>query len=265
VRHVIFPTLKQLSNDPVESFSRLTENLRSDLDYLNSQAERFLADVGYENIRASSIRELHPAIQARVFSILVHQNTGIYVEEKHITALKELIKSDNFRYSLPGEKMFACERGICIFLPKKNTNNVFTQIFSLAFGENKISGTNLTVFIGDVDKTSLNVYNFSIQASISSAIIDSGLILRFKYDGDSYRYSGKTHKLKKVFNDRNIPPSQRSRIPIICDSEGIVLLPGMSVRDGAISDVSSDNIPITFAYGTPSDTEAELFTALLRR
>ena len=74
-----------------------------------------------------------------------------------------------------------------------------------------------------------------------------------------------THKLKKVFNDRNIPPTQRSRIPVICDSEGILLLPGMSERDGAKSDISTDNIPITFAYGIPADGEVEVFTALLRR
>ena len=74
-----------------------------------------------------------------------------------------------------------------------------------------------------------------------------------------------THKLKKVFNDRNIPATQRSLIPIICDNEGILLLPGMSERDGAKSDISTDNIPITFAYSTPADGETEVFTALLRK
>ena len=58
---------------------------------------------------------------------------------------------------------------------------------------------------------------------------------------------------------------QRSRIPIICDGDGIVVLPGMSPRDGAKSDISSDNVPITFAFTTPADGEVELFTALLRR
>ena len=152
-----------------------------------------------------------------------------------------------------------------MFLPKKIENTLLGQIFSLTIGENKISGTNLTVYIGEFDKSSSNVYNFSIQANISSAIIDEGLTLRFKTDGDSYKYSGMTHKLKKVFNDRNIPPIERDYIPIICDKNGIVLVPGMSERDGAKSDISTDNIPITFAYNLPANGETELFTALLRR
>ena len=74
-----------------------------------------------------------------------------------------------------------------------------------------------------------------------------------------------THKLKKVFNDRNIPMAERSLIPVICDAEGILLLPGMSVRDGARSDISENNISITFAYGEAVSGEAEVFTALLRK
>lgn len=265
VRNEVLPLLSRLAPNPDVAFSRLTENLRIDLDYLNNKADEFIDKECREKILASSLRELHPSIYAKVISKLVHKNAGVYPEEKHISALRELLNMENFRYSLPGEKDFVCERGICSFLPKKIENDISGQIFSLRRGENKISGTNLTVFIGAIDKTSLNVYKFSIQAAISSAIIDSGLILRFKTDGDAYRYAGINHKLKKVFNDRNIPPTQRSRIPVICDSEGIVLLPGMSERDGAKSDISTDNIPITFAYTTPADGETELFTALLRR
>ena len=265
VRNEILPLFTRLCQNPDAAFSRLTENLRADLDYLNSEADEFIKNECRDAIYASSLRALHPSLEAKVISRLVHESADVYPEEKHILALRELLKTDNFRYSLPGEKDFVCERGVCSFLSKKAEKDISKQIFSLTKGENKIDGTNLTVFIGEIDKTSLNVYNFSIQAAISSDIIDNGLILRFKSDGDAYRYHGMTHKLKKVFNDRNIPPTHRSRIPVICDSEGIVLLPGMSERDGAKSDISTDNIPITFAYSTPADTEVELFTALLQR
>ncbi len=264
VRSVILPLFKPLSSDADASFSRMCENIRMDLDYLNEQADLFIKKHCAVGISAYKLRELHPSIFAKVLSKLIHENTNVYPEEKHISALRELIKSNNFCYSLPGEKNFVCQRGICTFVLKNAEKGISEQIFSLTMGDNKIEGTNLTVFIGDIDKTSLNVYKFSIQVTISSAIIDSGLILRFKSDGDAYRYSGITHKLKKVFNDRNIPPNQRSLIPIICDSEGIVVVPGMSIRDGAKSDISTENTTVTFAYSVPTDDETELFTALLR-
>ena len=265
VRNEILPMLSRLASDPDAAFSRLTDILRSDLDFINSQADAFIKTHCDTKIYATDLRALHPSLFAKVIAKLIHQSTGVYPEEKHISALRELLRSDNFRYALPGDKYFACQRGICTFSPKKSENDLTKQIFSLTRGENKISGTNLTVYIGDTDKTSLNVYKFSIQASLSSDIIDSGLTLRFKKDGDSYRYSGMTHKLKKVFNDRNIPMAERSLIPVICDAEGILLLPGMSVRDGARSDISENNISITFAYGEAVSGEAEVFTALLRK
>ena len=66
---------------------------------------------------------------------------------------------------------------------------------------------------------------------MSSAIINGELYVRFKRDGDSYHYGGMTHKLKKVFNDLDILPSHRDRIPVICDEGGIVWVPGLGVRD----------------------------------
>jgi len=264
VRNEILPLFKRLSNDPEASFTRLTEILRSDFDYLNLQVNNFICNNGNDRIPASKLRELHPSIQAKVISKLSYEKSGEYPEEKHITALKSLLQTDNFRYSLPGKCDFVCERGICYFSKKASENKLSGQIFSLKKGENKISGTNLTVFVGETDNSSLNVYNFSIQAQISSDIINDGIFLRFKTNGDAYKYHGMKHKLKKVFNDRNIPSSERELIPILCDSQGILIVPGMSERDGAKSEIASNNTTITFAYTDASNDETQVFTALLR-
>ena len=76
-----------------------------------------------------------------------------------------------------------------------------------------------------------NVYNFSIQANLSSAIIKGRLYFRPKKDGDSVYYGGMTHKLKKLFNDKKIALSNRENIPVFCDNEGIFWVPGFKVRD----------------------------------
>ena len=77
---------------------------------------------------------------------------------------------------------------------------------------------------------SSNVYKFSIQVQINSAIIIGELRLRTKRDGDSYFYGGMTRKLKKLFNDKGIPPEERAMIPVIADDKGIVWVPGFGVR-----------------------------------
>ena len=265
VRNEIMPLFSRLSDSPELSFTRLTENLRIDFDYLCGISKSFVENECCDKILSAKISKLHPSIQSKVISMLVHKHTGEYPEEKHISTLRNLLKTDNFTYSLPGEMNFVCQRGICFFAPKIIENKLQGQIFSLTKGENKISGSNLTVIVGEFDKTSSFVYNFSIQAKLSSDIIDDGLTLRFKSYGDSYRYSGITHKLKKVFNDRNIPPIERDLIPILCDSNGIVFVPGLSERDGAKSDILSNNVTVTFVFDHPKEDETEVFTAFLRK
>ena len=265
VRNEILPLFERLSANPEASFTKLTDNLRQDLDFLNSCAKDFISKNGLDKIQSCKLKALHPAVFARVISNLSFEFNGEYLEEKHIDAIYTLLESDNFRVSIPGKYDFVCQRGICTFLSKFKENTLGREIFSLTKGENKIYGTNLTVYVGEVDETSLNVYNFSIQANILSDIMNDGLFLRFKADGDSYKYHGMTHKLKKVFNDRNIPPSERDFIPVVCDSKGILVVPGMSVRDGAKSDTSINNTPITFAFGNPRNSEIEVFSALIRK
>ena len=265
IRNEILPLFERLSVNPEASFTKLTDNLRQDLDYLNSCAKDFISENGSDKILSSKLKALHPAVFARVISALSFEFNGEYLEEKHIDTIYGLLESDNFRFSIPGKYDFVCQRGICTFLLKSKENTLGGEIFLLTKGENKIHGTNLTVYVGEVDESSLNVYNFSIQADILSDIINDGLFLRFRADGDSYKYHGMTHKLKKVFNDRNIPPSERDLIPVVCDSNGILVVPGMSVRDGAKSDTSINNTPITFAFGNPQNSEIEVFSALIRK
>ena len=104
----------------------------------------------------------------------------------------------------------------------------------LGYGVNKIPGYS-TVAIISADKnfeSYSNIYKISIQTQIPSDIIDNGLFVRSKKDGDSYIFGGITRKLKKLFNDRKIPPSLRQHIPVVADGNGIVWVPGFRVRDG---------------------------------
>ncbi len=264
IRNELLPKLKNLNGDPEEAFLRMSGNLLQDLDFIEGEAEKTLKVIDVSSLRLSFLRELHPAIRARVLSKLALKICGAQLTEKHISAIENIIHEDNFSISIPRGYDFVCERGICRLYRKNDTNILSDVIISLKKGENVIQGTNLTVFIGDYDKFSSNVYNFAIQASVSSAIIDDGLYIRFRRDGDSYRYHNMTHKLKKVFNDREIPSSERDYIPLLCDKEGIVYVPGLRVRDGAYSEHEENNTKVTFIYNNSDVTSTKLYDANLR-
>ena len=72
--------------------------------------------------------------------------------------------------------------------------------------------------------------------------INGRIIIRSKNDGDAYRYGKMTRKLKKLFNDSHMPLEQRATLPIVCDSSGIIWVPGFGVRDDCALSQSSENV-----------------------
>ena len=237
----------------------MSENMRCAFEYIDESSRRIISDLAdISCFEVSRIRGLHRAILSRLFSIICESITGKIPEEKHISLFCQCVNSDNFAISIPGEYNFVCERGVCTFVKKEKEQN--SRIIKLEYGKNIIDGFALTIFIGEkLSKFSLNVYKKSIHVRLPSAIINEGLFLRFRKEGDCYRYGGMTHRLKKVFNDRNIPPFMRDFIPVLCDSEGIVFVPGLSLCDRIKADETS--VYVTFCFGEANEGESAVYTA----
>ncbi len=60
-----------------------------------------------------------------------------------------------------------------------------------------------------------------------------------------------TRRLKKLYNDKKLSPDERERLPVFCDSEGIVWVPGFAVADRARAD--SDRILSVWYYYNPAN------------
>ena len=251
VRNNILPHLYHLVTDPERSFLRLSKNLRADEEYISDQAEAILN--GRKTIKNSELLSMHRSLLFRVLSKMASEYS-ITLEHLHVEAILSCLEKENFEVSLPNQVRFVSERGVSYMTnaPKEDIK----YFYYVSDGKNHISEYNSTIYLTDekVNKISLNVYKKSIQADLSSAIICGRLFIRPKQDGDSVFYGGMTHKLKKLFNDRKIPLSERRLIPILCDDNGVVWVPGFGVRDDkkdnssgqlyatlAINDVASGN------------------------
>ena len=259
IRNNVSPLLEKIADNPDIAVLRMSENMRTAFDFIEQSCQAVMDSI--PNISCfdiSHVRGLHKAVLSRFFSVICHRVCGKTPEEKHISLFCKEVYSDNFAISIPGQYNFVCERGICTFIKKEKLDNF--GIIKLDFGKNKIDGYALTIFIGEkLSETSSNVYKKSIHLRVPSAIIENGLYLRFRREGDAYRYGGMTHRLKKVFNDRNIPPFMRDQIPILCNDEGIVFVPGLRLCDGIKNDENS--ISITICFEEPVLDESAVYTA----
>lgn len=252
IRHEIVPRLKRINSEPQASINRMCSALRADDSYINSVAEKFISE-NYINgtFDNSALAALHAAVFARVIMLSAKEKGITRLEFVHIEKVRALLRvKENFRVSLPERFEFISELGRSRIARTAKCN---IGCVPLKMGENHFPAFNSVIILSDhaLDEFSLNVYKISIQAAVPFDIINNGLFVRSKNDGDSYFYGGITHKLKKLFNDRKIPPSLRGSVPVFCDERGIVWVPGFGIRADSAQDKRL-YIAIT-EYGEPSD------------
>lgn len=261
IRHSILPSMRKLNPKLETAFSNLSDALRTDADFLGTLArDSYTACVRDGKVRREDIANKHPALLSRML-IYMANDKGAELSRLQINKIIEGLSADNFSISVGGGFDFVCERGVCSFRPRFSEMEHLDFKQDLALGFNRVAGFAAAISIGEnITVSSSFVYKNSIQADLSSAIIVGGLYVRFRKPGDAYYYGGMTHRLKKVFNDRDIPPSLRDRIPVICDDNGIVWVPGLGVRDDGVDRTSVERLPIFFGVSDDLDGE-ELYSA----
>lgn len=246
VRLEIIPSMKKICESPEAMIWRLSKNAREDDDYISSVAKKFLDERAV--IKQNELSSLHFAVFVRVLALMADK-AGAEISSKHAEAIYSLLSGDNFSYSIT-RGVFLCERGVCRV--KGMTDEIsYDYNLPVGLGVTSVDGYDADIIISDgkLDKTSLNVYKISIQASLDSAIIDSELYIRPRREGDTVYYGGMTRKLKKLFTDRKIPNSLKASIPILCDGRGVLWVPGFGVRDDVREKGTGKSLYVTLGIG----------------
>lgn len=252
IRHQILPTFSRLSPSPEDSIFKMSLNLRADDAYLCSIAANFINE-NRGKISCALLRGLDEAILVRVLKQMASE-VGVSLSYVSINVIKSLLSKENFEYTLPGGAKFISEYGLCRIERSKNINIDYN--FELKYGKNELLGYDADLYISNepLDKSSLNVYKISIQVNLRSVIINGRLILRPRADGDKVFYDGMTHKLKKLYNDRKIPPSKRKLVPVLCDDSGVIWIPGFGVRDDGV-EAPGTNLYCALGIGKGEDLD----------
>ena len=253
IRHKVIPGLKSISSDPEKMLSRFADNMRCDDDFITGVADAFLKE--HPVITNRDLSSLHYSVYIRVLSAMTMCKKSS-VSFRIAADIHALLDKDNFSYSLIGGSSFVCERGVCRV--SRATSEGYDFCFGVDIGETDLSPMNAVFVLSNekIDKTYSNVYKISIQANLSSAIINGNLYLRPKNNGDSVFYGGMTHKVKKLFSDAKIPVSKRGLIPILCDDSGVVWVPGFGVRDDGVPLEKREDLYVMLGIKDSEDSDS---------
>lgn len=237
IRHEIVPMLEKINPSFLDSCMRMGELLRDDEKYLREICEKIILENKIKTrINTSLLVSLERPIASRVLMYLYKEN----LDRKAVDACLKLAKHGKVgQYiNLPGKLSFKKERGYVKFvstelLLKANYNIVLKN------GINHIKELGIAIGVNNEDEP--RNYTFVDETILNSRGI---LIARNKQDGDKIYHGKMTKKLKTLFCDKHIPSHYRDKIPLICDDDGILLIPTIAVRDGAKSKEGNTKIRI---------------------
>lgn len=230
IRHRVLPELLEINPGFLDACHRLGEILRLDDEYILGRAGQALSSVNCGAIPKESVVDLEPAVLARV----LRECAGVSLSHTAACDCIQLINQwqSGKMVNLEGGITFKLEHSYCSFIKTEDTRkSEFSQ--PLSKGVNVIEGTSLVVCID----CSLNGdrYTETGRVRLSSAGLNGSLYVRNKQDGDTVVSLGHTKKLKRVLADRHVPSHIRSTLPVVCDGDGVVAIPGIIARDGAFS------------------------------
>lgn len=242
IRHIIMPTMKKISPDPASAIEKMSGIVRRDDDFMMKTACEKLA--GRNFITRSEIKELHEAVTSRMLVMLYNSSkvTNSTIEERHVNDIIALAESEKKECSIsvPGNMRAVIEKEIVYFAKTEAHSEEKKEDFQYPRDGSVYKNDMYIVTISHgchsehikLSNDEENIYKLSTLRSLRFDKIKNTLIIRNRIDGDSYRYGGIRHKVKKLFIDSKISGREKASIPIFCDEEGIFWIPGFALRDG---------------------------------
>ena len=222
IRHGIVPQLKKLNPELNCAIARMTDTLRSDEEYILSQAKVFMLEYDGEGVNTAKLCALDKSVRARVYRLM----SGVSLDYKSICACDELLlNSECGSYvNLKDGLAFKKEHDYVHFL---DASQLKKESFSYPL-EDGLYIKELGATVGLSDKKDSNaVYSVALYTEG----IRGTLTVRSRREGDKITVNKMTKRVKRILCDAHIPSHLRDKLPVICDEGGICALADMCVCD----------------------------------
>lgn len=238
IRHELLPLFGRINPAYLSNINKAADSAAEVDDLITETANRALN--GASSVSKQELAALEPAVSKKVLSLLYEKQTGQSLSDTHLQIILGFADSaeNGKRLCLPDNCDLVCDNGHLRFT--KRTEPAAYD-FRLAPGRNDVPGKNCVFFLESSDDLGasdayINIYKLVKRVKINSAIIEQGVYVKNRSDGDTIFYGGMTHSVKKLLSQKKIPSSERACHPVVYDKDGILFVPPGSVRDGIRGD-----------------------------
>lgn len=236
IRLQILPLMREINPSVNEAVGRLAEAARADDDFIGGLSE-LAADDYLQNGNPDGLFSSRPPVASRALVKICEDKLHISPEQKHVAAMVQSLGRGAGSVNLPGDCIFSVKNGSVSFFKKTDVaaNADFCKNWSVPFVTGEIitpCGQKINSRI--IDKNKYNGLcdineksNENNDEKVFKNCLDYDKIktarFRFRREGDQFRMMGRgnTKSLKKLYNEKKIPPALRPRIPLL-ESDGVV-------------------------------------------
>ncbi len=251
IRHSVAPLLKNVNPEAAAAAVRAGITLREDEEFIRGLASdavgAYLPNEGLSDsveIPRDVLRGLPTPVLSRAVAMAVAAVTSVRMSAEQVRLCRRLIeKSGTGKATLPDSVTLEVSKNFVTV--SRDAGEVREFSFPLEMPK---AGECLKYSCAEggfelylsVDGKSLpeydeNIYKLSIHTALRFDTIYGRVYARTRMPGDTLFLGGTTRRLKKMICDRGIPESRRARLPVICDDEGVLMVPGLPTRGPAFA------------------------------
>ena len=246
VRHNIVPALREIFPELDSSFARAAGLLLSDACFISEETEKLLRDARRsEGLDAGTLNGAHPALRGRALLRLLGE-AGAQQSEKKVRELERVLSGELNAAEPVRNVYFTLKDGLLLKEEKNEPEPYFEQEFEPLNGEEKRLNSLYRACVRLIDaegyKNLKKVNSKLYYNCIDYDKISKHIKLRQRLPGDKMTVSGGTKSLKKLLNEKGVPPRLRDRIPCAADESGVFWVFGAGCAKRAMVDENSKNI-----------------------
>lgn len=252
IRGEVIPILRRLAPECAKSAASGSALIRRDDEYLRALAAEAVGERA--QVEIAVLRSLDDAVLSRALLEMYERSRGERTDfsSVHIADCIALIRSSTFgEICLPGGISMLVECGAVRFaptergktrpkfhftlfregetLPREKVFDLPALGFRVAAGDSKNGAAEADG--SDFSAVGENIYKKFIYITLGFDKIKGSIVVRNRLPGDRLLMRGVNRKLKKLLCDLKIP--DRDRLPVFCDDDGVLFVPGVGARDNA--------------------------------
>lgn len=230
IRHRILPLMRGLNPSVDRALLRLREHTQEDAAYIRGVAQSALDEARRGDGYNKAAFERQPsAIRRCMIRLLFGSVAAPNFEETHVVAAERAVFRDKASVSLPDGLVFAVAQESVFLYDSAEISAPNEREISLFPTEVSFGNKMLRIERADVaGEDTTKVHNLLLQCAVDCDKINGKLYLRCRLEGDYMHPSGRGvgKSLKKWMNEWRVPAHLRDVFPILCDDDGVVLVPG---------------------------------------